>query len=137
MRLLPDTNTLSYLLKRRQHVVDRFEEATEKGAEFLLSSVANYELTRYLDLKGARKLMQAYESITVSWRRCNLDFEDWNEAASLWARRHRSGRSISDFDLLLAILARREGAVLVTSNVRHFQDLGVELEDWMAPIGSR
>jgi predicted nucleic acid-binding protein len=133
MRFLPDTNTLNYLLKRRSPVVERFQEATEKGTEFLLSSVAHYELTRYLDLKGARKVRQAYERITGSWCRCNLDFEDWNEAARLWARRHRSGRAIADLDLLLAAVALREDAVLVTSNVRHFVDLGVVFEDWMAP----
>lgn len=134
MRLLPDTNTLNYLLKRRQPVVDRFQEATDRGAEFLLSSVTHYELTRYLDLKGARKVMQAYERITVSWRRCNLEFEGWNDAAGFWARRHRLGRSISDLDLLLATLARRENAVLITSNVRHFVDLGISIEDWMASV---
>lgn len=134
MRFLPDTNTLNYLLKKRQPVVSRFREATERGAEFLLSSVTHYELTRYLDLKGAHKLMRSYERITVSWRRCNLEFEDWNDAAGLWARRHRLGRAISDLDLLLATLARRENAVLITSNVRHFVDLGVTFEDWMAPV---
>jgi predicted nucleic acid-binding protein len=134
MRLLPDTNTLNYLLKRRQPVVERFQEATENKAEFLLSSITHYELTRYLDLKGARKVMQAYERITGSWRRCNADFEGWDEAARLWAHRHRLGRSISDLDLLLATLARREDAVLITSNVRHFVDLGISIEDWMAPM---
>jgi predicted nucleic acid-binding protein len=134
MRLLPDTNTLNYLLRKRQPVIKRFQEATEKGAEFLLSSVAHHELIRYLDLKGASKVMQAYERLTASWRRCNLDFEDWDEAARLWAHRHRLGRSISDLDLLLATSARRENAVLVTSNVRHFVGLGVPLEDWMAPL---
>jgi predicted nucleic acid-binding protein len=133
MRLLPDTNTLNYLLQGRQQVVHRFEEAVGEGADFLLSSVTHYELTRYLDLKGAHRLMRAYERITFSWRRCNLDFEDWNEAARLWARRHRFGRSISDLDLLLAALARRENAVLITSNVKHFVDLGVSFEDWLAP----
>ena len=94
MRLLPDTNTLNYLLKRLPPVVERFQEATEKKAEFLLSSVTHYELTRYLDLKGARKVMEAYERITGSWRRCDVDFEGWDEAARLWARRHRLGRAV-------------------------------------------
>ena len=39
--------------------------------------------------------------------------------------------------ICLAVVARREEAVLVTSNTRHFRGLGIELEDWMVPIGSR
>ncbi|HEY0553330.1 MAG TPA: PIN domain-containing protein [Thermoanaerobaculia bacterium] len=134
MRLIPDTNTLNYLLKGRPLVVERFGEANREGAEFLLSSVTHFELTRYLDLKGAHRLRRAYERITKSWRRCNLDFEDWGTAAGLWARRHRLGRSISDLDLLLAALTRRENAVLITSNVRHFVDLGIDYEDWASPV---
>ena len=133
MRLLPDTNTLSYLLKGRQPVLERFEEAVGKGALFLLSPVVHYELTRYLKLKGAHRMLRAYEEITVSWQRSSLSFKDWEDAAQVWADRHRLGRSISDLDLFLAILARREGAVLVTSNVRHFEGLGIPLEDWTIP----
>jgi uncharacterized ferritin-like protein (DUF455 family) len=44
MRLLPDTNTLNYVLKSHPQVLERFKEATSKGALFLLSSVGHYEL---------------------------------------------------------------------------------------------
>ncbi|HEY0510496.1 MAG TPA: hypothetical protein VGH73_01245 [Thermoanaerobaculia bacterium] len=79
-------------------------------------------------------MLRTYEQLTSSWQRCDLSFGDWRDAAHLWAERHRAGQSISDFDLLLAILALREEAVLVTSNVRHFEGLGIRLEDWSAPL---
>lgn len=132
MRLLPDTNTLNYLLKGRQKVRDRFDEAVDRADQFLLGSVVHYELTRYLNLKGSHRLMRTYEEITASWLRCSLSYEDWNEAARVWADRHRLGRSIADLDLFLAVLARRESAVLVTSNVAHFEGLDIPIEDWMA-----
>ena len=40
---------------------------------------------------------------------------------------------MSDMDLLIAITARREGAVIVTGNVRHFEGLGLTLKDWTVP----
>jgi predicted nucleic acid-binding protein len=133
MRLLLDTNTLSYLIKKHQSVLERFEAAVGSGALFLLGSVAHYELTRYLYLKGARRLLRDYEDITASWPRCNLHLEEWEEAARVWADRHRLGRSIADLDLFLAVLARREDAVLVSSNVKHFEGLGISIEDWTLP----
>ncbi len=129
-KLLLDTNTLNYLLKGIAPVADRLEEADAEGASFLLATPAHYELTRYLDLKGAHRLRRIYLQITSSWQRCNLSFEDWSMAAQLWAERHKSGKSISDMDLLLATLALREGAVLVTANVRHFDGLSVAVENW-------
>jgi predicted nucleic acid-binding protein len=137
MRFLLDTNTLSYLTKGYPPALDRLDAADSEGAVFLLAVVVEYELTRYLNLRGMRRLLRNYERLTASWQPCNLSSGDWREAAKLWTELHREGRSIADLDLLIAVLARREEAVLVTSNTRHFRDLGVELEDWMAPIGSR
>jgi tRNA(fMet)-specific endonuclease VapC len=133
MRLLLDTNTLSYFLKGHRQVRERLQEAVDKDFLFLLSSVVHYELRRYLNLKGAHRLLRAYEETTASWTRCSLSFDDWEEASRVWAERHRLGRSIADLDLFLAVLARREKAVLVTSNTRHFEGLGIPCEDWMSP----
>jgi predicted nucleic acid-binding protein len=93
-------------------------------------------VTRYLDLKGARRLTQLYQGLVDGWQRCDLTFDDWTEAARLWAERHRLGRSVSDFDLLLAVLARKQEAILVTSNTRHFEGLGIPLQDWTSPVES-
>lgn len=92
--------------------------------------MAHYELTRYLRLKGAHRLLRLYDQLTAGWQPCEPSFEDWNEAARLWAELNGSGRSISDPDLLLAVLARKWSAVLVTTNTRHFANLGIPLEDW-------
>lgn len=134
--LLLDTNTLNYILKERQPAVDRLQKAKEEGVRFLLASVAHHELTRYLELKGAHRLIRLYRRMVEPWLRCSLSFEDWNSASLLWAELHRSGRSISDLDLLLATLARKHRAVLVTSNTQHFEDLGLILEDWTQPAAS-
>lgn len=130
MALLLDTNTLSYIIRGRQPVLDRFEESVRQGNTFLLSSVAHYELQRYLDLKGSSRLMRRYQDLVAGWERCILLFEDWNQAALLWAENHRTGRSISDLDLLLAVQALKHEAVLVTSNTRHFEGLNITLADW-------
>jgi predicted nucleic acid-binding protein len=134
--LLLDTNTLNYILKRRQPAVARLQQATDEGDRFLLASVAHHELTRYLELKGAHRLIRLYRRLVEPWLPCNLDFEDWSSASLLWAEWHRAGKSISDLDLLLATLASKHQAVLVTSNTRHFTGLGLVLEDWTQPVKS-
>jgi predicted nucleic acid-binding protein len=128
--LLLDTNTLNYILKNVSPAPMRLDDAMKQGKAFLLASVAHYELTRYLNLKRAHRLLRLYQQLTSAWQPCELSFEDWDKAAHLWAERHRSGRAISDLDLLLAVLARKWNATLVTSNTRHFADLELSLEDW-------
>jgi predicted nucleic acid-binding protein len=133
MKLLLDTNTLSYILKGREAAVSQLGAAIRQDSTFLLGSMVHYELVRYLRLKGSRRLMRLYENLVVDWRRCNLSFEDWDAATRLWEERHRLGKPISDMDLLLATLARKENAIVVTSNTSHFEGLGVSLQDWIAP----
>lgn len=132
MRLLLDTNTLSYILKRRFPATHRMSEAVRGGATFLLCAVVHYELRRYLVLKGSHSVLRLYDDLVRPWERYELSFQDWEHAASMWADRHRVGKSISDLDLLLAVVAMKEKAVLVTTNVRHFEGLGLPLQDWMS-----
>ncbi len=90
----------------------------------------HYEVTRYLKLKGARALARSYEELVAAWERLEILGGDWDVAADLWAERHRVGRPIEDSDLLIAVGALQSGATLVTNNTDHFEDLGIEVENW-------
>lgn len=130
MRLLLDTSILNPLIRGRPTVLERAQQAVRRGDDFLLASLVHFELTRYLELKGAAQLSRAYNKVTRFWTRIDLSFADWDEAALIWDERHQKGKAVSDLDLLLAVLARREDAVVVTANARHFDQLGVALDDW-------
>jgi tRNA(fMet)-specific endonuclease VapC len=130
MIFLPDTDTVNYLLKGKGPARQRLQAAVSTGDTLVLSPVVHYEVTRYLTLKQANRLLRLYEVLVADWRRLDLTAVDWDRAALLWAERHRSGRPITDSDLLIAVTALTSGAVLVTNNQRHFEDLGLTLENW-------
>lgn len=135
MRLLPDTNTISYLLRNDRQVRAQFDSALEKPETvFVLSPMVDFELRRYLLLKEASRNLRQYEALVESWMPVSLGESDWRLAASLWAERHRAGEPIEDADLLIAVSALRLNAALVTSNPRHFSNLGLTLVDWRQPI---
>ena len=130
MTYLLDADTLNYLLKVRSPVKERFEAAIRDGATFAHSVIVHYQITRYLKLKGARRLQRFYASLTAGWYLVGLDAADWDTAADLWAERHRVGKPIEDSDLLIAVVALKSGATLVTNNTPHFTELGLTLENW-------
>jgi tRNA(fMet)-specific endonuclease VapC len=132
MRLLIDTNIITYILRDRAIVLSRLTEALKAGAAFVSSEVVDYEIRRYLVLKGATRQMERYESLSRDWLPTSLTRNDWRTAANLWAEIHRTGRSSDDRDLLIAISAMKEQAILVTNNTRHFEGLGIPLVDWAA-----
>ncbi len=131
MRLLLDSNIITYILQERAPVLSRFTEALEANAVFLSSDVVEYEIRRYLLLKGANRRLRQYEDLMRDWFPVSLTRSDWTAAAELWSRLHREGRSIDDRDLLIAISARKEQATLVTNNTRHFNHVDVPLLNWV------
>jgi len=134
MMWLLDTNIISFLLRGRSEVRARYDAI--KGAadtRFVLSPVVDYEIRRYLLLKGATRNLTQYEALIAPWDKLPFDAAHWADAATLWAERHRQGSPIADADLLIAVTAIQQHAVLVTNNTSHFQDLGLRLEDWCQP----
>lgn len=130
MRLLLDSNTITYILRERAPVLSRYAEALNTDAVFISSDVVDYEVRRYLLLKGATRLLRQYNGISLDWATVSLDRSDWYTAAKLWAELHREGGSIEDRDLLIAVSALKARATLVTSNTRHFAHLEIPLLDW-------
>ena len=54
---------------------------------------------------------------------------DWLQAAQFWADVDNKGRQLSDIDLLLAALAHRLDAVIVSSDA-DFDALPIKRENW-------
>jgi len=61
-----------------------------------------------------------------------LEDEDWERAAHLWADAANRGRALSDVDLLVAVVALRLGAVVVSAD-DDFDTLPVQRENWRFP----
>ena len=127
---LLDTNIINYLLKRVRPVTARFDDVVASDAVFWLSPLVHYEVVRYLKLRQSTRLLRDYQRLVADWPVVELSTADWDTAANLWAQRHRAGNPIEDADLLIAVTALKTGAILVTNNAAHFQDLGVALENW-------
>lgn len=130
MIYLPDTDTVNYLPKKIVAVQNHYQAAVDLGDQFILSLVVDYEVSRYHILKKMTGVHRIYTNITLNWDRQGIADTDWKDASDLWADHHRSGKSITDSDLLIAITAKKCNAILVTNNTRHFEGLGIPLVNW-------
>ncbi|MBW3623548.1 MAG: PIN domain-containing protein [Armatimonadetes bacterium] len=133
MNKLLDTDIVNYLIRSDSRLIERYARELRAGHNFILSPVVHLVVTRYLKLKSTHRLQRAYSRVIQSWRTVDFMTEDWNMAADLWAQRHRLGRPTEDADLLIAVTALKTGSVLVTNKERHYQDLGLTLENWTLP----
>jgi predicted nucleic acid-binding protein len=128
-----DTDTVTKLLKKHpgnQNVLDRFRKEIRRNSLFVLCPVMFYEIRRELVIKNAVAQLTAFDRLAevMVWKEFNVAI--WERASNLWATLRSRGRSHQDADVLITAHAIEYGAVIVTSNVEHFQDIGAGVEDW-------
>lgn len=77
------------------------------------------------------------EEIVAQFRWQEFEPAVWASAAQGWANAHGRGYSPKDADLLIAYHARHYSAILVTANVKDFEYLNVQVENWVPTAESR
>jgi len=125
-----DTNVISDRIRRHPQVVARLTRAGETGNVLGLCDPVSYEVSRGLiKVNATRKLRFFREEISPLMDHLALINDDWQAAAQLWAAMRNQGRQFSDVDLLIASLAQRLNAVVVTADA-DFASLPIKSEDW-------
>ena len=115
-----DTDTVSYLLRGKTPALDA-HVARVSPKHLCISAVTRGELLYGVMLRdGARRLALLIDQFLLRVRCLSWDQAAATHFASIAAQLHRAGTPIGSMDPMIAGHARAAGAVLVTSNTRHF-----------------
>jgi predicted nucleic acid-binding protein len=138
VRLLLDTGVLGQICHPRRHApVRQWFRAAVRAHAVLLSEVADYELRRELLRIGATRSLTHLDELTRELVYVPTTTATWRRAAALWAAARNAGNVTAppealDGDALVAAQALEEGAVIVTTNTRHFLALSASALEWTA-----
>ena len=125
-----DTNVIADRFKRHPQVLQRLTYTGEAGYVLGLCDPVRYEVLRgLLKVQATNKLQLFQERIAPLLDHLPLTAADWERAAELWAQMRNQGKQLSDTDLLIASLAQRLNALVVTSDA-DFAALPILREDW-------
>lgn len=136
-----DTNTLSETMKPLpSDPVLRWLASQEPTSTFL-TFVTQAEILYGLELmpvgRRRQRLADAAEEVfTEDFRGRILPFDELSarEFAKILATRKAAGGPMSQFDAMIAAIARSHGAALATRNSDDFEDCGIRLiNPWNAP----
>ena len=126
-----DTDTLSYLLKRREPVASRARAYIAQCGRLSISAITFYEILRGLQFAGATRQLRIFEEFAQTNEIFPLDVAVCRYAAEVYTDLRRAGSLIEDADLLIAATALANDCVLVTNNINHYSRIaGLELENW-------
>ncbi|MGH2378336.1 MAG: PIN domain-containing protein [Candidatus Limnocylindria bacterium] len=119
MKYAIDTSVLVDLLREYEPAEELFERLTEEEADLMSSYVIRAEVLAGMrpdEERRTRDLLGLIEWLPIG--------EPESEAAGVLGRQHLpANRGIDTPDLLLAELAQRQGAEVLTMNVKHFQEM--------------
>jgi predicted nucleic acid-binding protein len=120
MKYLIDTDTLIDVLHDRDNVRQHVADLITSGAEVALCAITVAELYSGLEVKR--------RAVWADWLNA-LPYWDITRATAEEAGTDRkaaaqAGRTLQATDSLLAALARKHGATILTSNIKHYPHSG-------------
>jgi tRNA(fMet)-specific endonuclease VapC len=127
-----DANVLVEVLRRRQPVLGRWQEAVEQALPLIVSSVVLHELEAGANLSVRPEIHRArLHELLVYAEVVEFDADDAVLAGRVRATLQQRGRPIGPIDTLIAGHALKRGWTVVTRNVRHFGRVeSLPLIDW-------
>jgi tRNA(fMet)-specific endonuclease VapC len=129
---LLDTNTCSYVLKRRFGVAERMQALSPADLHVCSITLAEAR-TGALKSTDPARLLAAWEYFLAPFedRILSFDKEAARAYADIRALLEAQGRMIGDRDCILAAIARVHGLTVVTANLDEFRRVPhLSVEDW-------
>lgn len=136
-----DTNVISALMNARRNPAIPLWLDKYRPAEVFTTTISMYEIQagiEFLPYDSRReRLAEEWTWLLAEGLRSRILTFDANAArvaATMGAHLRSIGRQIPTADLFVAAIASSASATLVTRNVRHFENLGLQvLNPWDAP----
>ena len=140
-KYLLDSDIITCILRRKENVdfsiIRKFKNVLKANARILICPIVFYEVARGLYHKNALKQLKALEILVEASEWCEFNPKTWDASAKLWADCRKNGTPTGhglDKDVLIASQVRKQDAILVTNNTKHFKHLGVYYENWQTQL---
>jgi tRNA(fMet)-specific endonuclease VapC len=131
-KALLDTDTVSFLMKRRPAAVAKAVAYIAEHGLLAISIITRYEILRGLRVKSATTQMTAFARFCEMNSIVPLTDRTVSIAAEIYANLTATGLLIGDADILIAATAMSHGLVMVTNNESHFQRIqGLTVDNWL------
>ena len=131
-----DTNVASELMRPAPAPSVATWIAERNAKDLFLTAVSEAELLYGVAIMPAGRRRTMLETSMTRWldlgfgeRILPFDSAAARAYADIAAARRRAGRPIGEADCQIAAVSRSRGALLVTRNVRDFEDTGVDVVD--------
>jgi predicted nucleic acid-binding protein len=118
-----DTNVIIEILKKNKVVLNNRNNALKHGGNIVIPVITDYEIWRGFYYRPAPAKERVYTSFCDLFSICKMTDEIWKCGARIYADLRSKGRTVDDFDILIAAMCIENGFTLVTHNTKHFNGI--------------
>ncbi len=131
MKYLLDTDTCIYFFNGNQNIVKKIKQTSSQNIYTTVLNIAELKFGAY----NSKKIKSNLLRIEKFNQRINILSKLSDEIISLFAKTksnlRKKGKTIGDFDLLIAAFAIENNLTLVTNNISHFKNIkSLKLKNW-------
>ncbi|HUK85776.1 MAG TPA: type II toxin-antitoxin system VapC family toxin [Candidatus Acidoferrum sp.] len=126
-----DTSVMIPFLNGSLEAINKVRILSNKNGQVVITIITAYEL-----LKGARLSSKPEDNLTnvkdaiFNMRILDLSSEACEEASNIFCELKKSGKMISEFDILIAAIAKTNDESILTRD-QHFKSIkGIDLVQW-------
>jgi predicted nucleic acid-binding protein len=126
-----DSNIISFYLKGKTAVIDNIERAIIDNHTIVITPIAYYEVKRGLLMIGAVNQLRKLETLCNIFPVGELGNYLLEKTIDIYVQERKAQRNTEDADLFIAAFCIQNDYILVTDNVKHFQNIaGLNLVNW-------
>ena len=127
-----DTNIVSYYLREDNTIVSKFNEILQNGNKIAIPPFVYYEVKRGLETINAVKKLTVFETICSIAISNVIKKDTLDIAVKIYTDLCKKGKIVEDSDLFIAACCIQNDYILVTNNVKHFENIaGLTIENWV------
>jgi len=126
-----DSNIVSYYLKNNINLVERVD-AEIKNNCIVISPIVYYEINNWLLKNNSKKKAAIFEKMCSDKGIGIIDKNTLDIASKIFIKLRRNGINIGDTDILIAAWCLQNDLVLVTNNLKHFDNIEhLKVTNWL------
>jgi tRNA(fMet)-specific endonuclease VapC len=134
-KALLGTNILSYFLRGNVPVTTRLEQYSQQYDNLTFSILTYYEIKSGLLYRDALNILSQFEELAAESEILPLSLQTINIASENYRSLRTRGIPTPPIDLLIAATALEHGYVIITANIRDFENIpGLTYENWAEPL---
>ena len=126
-----DSNIVSFYIRQNEHIIKKVGDVLLEGHDVIISPIAYYEVKRGLLAIKTENRLREFSALCKILGVGQLDNSVLDHAADIYSELRDKKKVIEDADILTAAFCKSHNFILVTHNLRHFENIsGLNYCDW-------